>query len=236
MLDIIGALYAGALCATAVGVLTGFSEARLATKLIAVAIAAAWCGLLLAMTAAGGLVPGILGPVPVNLLPFGGFLTLLLGGWWVVPRFREALLSVPLPALVGLNAGRLGGLFFLLLYADGRLSAPFAPAAGLGDIAAGALAVPLAIRLALGAGGRFVLLRIWNALGALDLIVAVSLGALSAAGTPFRIFSEGPGTLAMANLPWVLVPGAFVPVFLLIHLAIATKLRTASRAGSLIPA
>lgn len=236
MLDIIGALYAGALFATAVGILTGFSEAPVSIKLTAIGVVAAWCGLLLAIAATGGLAPGALGPLPVNLLPFGGFLSLLLGSWLLVPRFRKALLSVPLPLLVGLNAGRLGGLFFLLLYTDGRLSAPFAPAAGLGDIAVGAFALPLAIVLSLGINGRSVLLGIWNTLGALDLIVAVSLGALSAAGTPFRVFSEGPGTLAMATLPWVLIPGVFVPLFLLIHLAIATKLRTTSRAGSLIAA
>lgn len=109
-------------------------------------------------------------------------------------RSSATRFSLPLPALVGLNAERLGGIFFLLLYADGRVSAPFAPAAGLGDMTAGALAIPLAAMLALGLDTRQVWLSIWNVLGALDLVVAVSLGVLSAAGTPFRIFTEGPGT------------------------------------------
>ena len=34
----------------------------------------------------------------------------------------------------------------------------------------------------------------WNGLGVLDLIVAVTLGVLSAPGTPFRVFADGPGT------------------------------------------
>jgi hypothetical protein len=55
-----------------------------------------------------------------------------------------------LPVLVGVNAARLGGVFFLLLYADGRLSAPFAPSAAFGDMITGALAIPLAAVLAAG--------------------------------------------------------------------------------------
>lgn len=163
MLDIVGALCGGALLATAVGVLIGFSEAPVSTKVTGVAVVAGWCGLLVAIAATGGLIPGALGRVPVNLLPFGGFVALLLCGWCLAPRFREALLSVPLPALVGLNAGRMGGVFFLLLYADSRLSAPFAPAAGLGDIATAAFATPLAIMLVLGANTRSGLLEIGRA-------------------------------------------------------------------------
>jgi hypothetical protein len=68
----------------------------------------------------------------------------------------------------------------------------------------------------------------WNALGTLDLVVAITLGALSAQGTPFRVFTEGAGTQAMATLPWVMVPAILVPLYLLIHLTIAAKLRAAS--------
>jgi hypothetical protein len=228
MLDVLGAIFATALYATVAGVLIGMSPLRPVTRLAAFAAAAAWLWLIVAVAALGGLAPGVLGPVPANLVPFTGLLGLLFGGWFLIPNFRSALLSVPLPALIGLHVGRLGGVFFLLLYADGRLSAPFAPAAGLGDMLTGALALPLAATLALGLDVRRAWLGIWNAFGALDLAVAVSLGVLSAPGTPFRIFSEGPGTLAMTTVPWVLVPAMLVPTFLLIHLAIATRLRTAS--------
>ena len=68
-------------------------------------------------------------------------------------------------------------------------------------------------------------LNVWNALGALDLIVAVALGVLSAPGTPFRVFTEEPGTAAMTALPWIMVPAILVPLYLLIHLTIAARLR-----------
>jgi hypothetical protein len=233
MLEVLGAIFATALYATVVGVLIGLSPGRAVTRLAVFAAAAAWLGTVVTVAALGGLAPGVLGPIPANLLPFGGLLALLFGAWFLLPQFRSALLSVPLPALVGLNVGRLGGLFFLLLYADGRLSAPFAPAAGVGDMITGALAIPLAVMPALGFELRRTWLGIWNAFGALDLVLAVSLGLLSAPGTPFRVFTEGPGTQAMTTVPWVFIPAMLVPIFLLVHFAIATRLRTAVQADRL---
>jgi hypothetical protein len=128
------------------------------------------------------------------------------------------------------HAGRIGGLFFLLLYAEGRRSAPFAPAAGLGDMITGALALILTAMLALGFEVRGAWLGLWNAFGVLDLVVAISLGALSAPGTPFRLFTEGPGTQAMTTLPWTFVPSLIVPILLLAHVTIAAKLRSSPRA------
>jgi hypothetical protein len=97
----------------------------------------------------------------------------------------------------------------------------------------GALAIPLAAMLALGFDIRRTWLGVWNAFGALDLVVAVSLGVLSVPNTPFRIFTEGPGTQVMTTLPWVLVPAMLVPIFFFIHFAITAKLRTATQAGRL---
>lgn len=234
MLDIITAIFAASLYTTIVGVLVGLSPLSAVTKLALFAAAAAWLGIVVAVAALGWLAPGALGPIPATLLPFTILLALLFGGWSLIPEFRNAVLAIPLPALVGVHAGRLGGVVFLLFHADGRLSAPFAPAAGIGDIVTAAFAIALAAMLALGLGVRRTWLATWNAFGALDLVVAVSLGALSMPGTPFRIFTEGPGTLVMTTVPGILVPGMVVPIFLFVHLAIAAKLRTAAaKAGRL---
>jgi hypothetical protein len=233
MLDLIATIFATAVYATVVGALMGMSPVGAMTRLIAFAAAAAWLAIIVTVAALGGLAPGVLGPVPTNLLPFTGLLVLLFGGWFLAPQFRSALLAVPLPVLVGVNAARLGGVFFLLLYADGRLSAPFALAAGVGDMITGVLAIPLAAMLASGFDMRRTWLGLWNAFGALDLVVAVVLGVLSAPGTPFRVFIEAPGTQAMTTVPWVFVPAMLVPIFFLIHLAIAARLRTAPQARHL---
>lgn len=233
MLDIIAAIFAAALYTTIVGVLVGLSPLSAVAKLVLFAAAAAWLGVIVAVAALGWLAPGALGPIPATLLPFTMLLVLLFGGWSLVPEFRNAVLALPLPVLVGVHAGRLGGIVFLLFYADGRLSAPFAPAAGIGDMVTGAFAIPLAAMLALGLGVRRIWLATWNAFGALDLVVAVSLGVLSMPGTPFRIFTEEPGTLVMTTVPGILVPGMVVPIFLLVHFAIAAKLRSAAKVDRL---
>ncbi|MGH7267864.1 MAG: hypothetical protein ACREMB_23860, partial [Candidatus Rokuibacteriota bacterium] len=140
MLDMVGAIGGTAVYAVLVGVLIGFAPVSRPTRLVAFASAAGWAGIIVAIAALGGFAPGAGGPIPAPVVAFGALLAMLFGGWFLLPRFRSALLSVPLPALVGLNAGRLGGVFFLLLAADGRLSAPFAPVAGAGDMLIAALA------------------------------------------------------------------------------------------------
>src|SRR5204863_202344 len=57
----------------------------------------------------------------------------------------------------------------------------------------------------------------WNLLGILDLVVAVSAGALSSA-----LASGVAGevtTAPMAQLPLVLIPAYLVPLFIMLHLA-----------------
>jgi hypothetical protein len=106
---------------------------------------------------------------------------------------------------------------------NGRLSAPFAPSAGWGDILIGFLAIPLAIIAARKTINNTVI-RLWNVLGALDLVIAITLEFLSSP-TPFRVFNAEPGTLAMTQLPWAMIPTMLVPIFLLIHTVIAVKIR-----------
>ena len=229
MLDMIGAIGCTAVYALLAGILIGLSPAGGRTKAILSIAAAAWGALIVAVAALGGFAPGAAEPVPAVAFAFAAWLALLIGAWLLVPGFREALSRLPLPALVGVNATRLVGVLFLLLAAEGRLSAPFAPSAGGGDIAVGALAIPLAALAATAGAGRAgwtdVWIGAWNALGVFDLVVAIGLGVLSAPGTPFRVFMQEPGTAAMGSLPWIMVPAMLVPVYLLIHLAIAARLR-----------
>lgn len=235
MLDMVGTIGGTASYALIVGALIGFSPLRTSVKLVLLAVAATWGVVIVGSAAVGGFAPGAAGPLPTPVLAFLGLFLLLFGGWWRFSRFRQALLSVPMAVLVGLNSLRIGGVFFLILAADGRLSAPFAPTAGWGDIVTALLAVPLAIALARRSGLLRMPLALWNAFGTLDLIVAISLGLFSAPNTPWRVFFEAPGTAAMAALPWVMVPAMLVPFYLLIHLTIAAQLRS-SRQIALAPA
>ena len=225
MLDVIGALVFGAINMAFLVVLIGLAAIRPASKFLAFAVAGTWISLIVTIAALGGFGPDIAGPFPTPVI---AFLMVIIAGaaaWLAWPAFRHAVLSVPLFALIGVNGVRVAGVFFLILHAQGRLAAPFSTSAGWGDIIAGAIAIPLvALMTWKGTAPRW-LLGSWNALGILDLITAIALGALSAPGTPFQVFTEAPGTKAMGTLPWVMIPAILVPLFLLTHLAIAVRLR-----------
>jgi hypothetical protein len=145
-----------------------------------------------------------------------------------VPWLREGLERAPLAILAGVNVVRILGVSFVILYAKNRLPAPFAPAAGWGDIVAGLAAVPVAwLAHRRGSGWRGTLLA-WNVFGLADLIDAIGLGVLSSPGPLRRIFAE-PGADLMSTLPWLLIPGFLVPLLTWTHLAIFYRLMKARR-------
>jgi hypothetical protein len=140
------------------------------------------------------------------------------------PPTRAALAAIPVPALIAIHAIRVLGFLFLLLFAAGRIAAPFAPEAGWGDVIAGATAVPVAWALASrGAGVRWLVL-VWNSFGLLDFLAASSLGMMSAPGSPLQAFFDAPGSTAMTALPWAIIPVFLVPQLLVGHLAIYWRL------------
>lgn len=140
-----------------------------------------------------------------------------------VKFLRENFHRVPLWLLIGVHTIRLLGVSFIILYAAGRLPAPFAPVAGWGDIFIGATA-PLVAWLAYqqGTNARLIV-WIWNVIGTLDLIAAIGLGVISSPGPVRLIFTE-PGSAIMTTLPWLLIPGFLVPLLFALHIAIFIRL------------
>jgi hypothetical protein len=122
----------------------------------------------------------------------------------------------------------LGGVFLVVMAQD-ALPPIFALPAGLGDIAIGVAAPFVAWRLARGEGVRR---AVWfNILGLVDLVVAISIGFLAAAG-PFQILDVVPSTAALAMLPLVLIPTVAVPVAITLHVASLRRLRAPASQGS----
>jgi len=141
---------------------------------------------------------------------------------------RRPLSAIPLPALIAVHGLRVLGVSFLLLHSMQRLPAPFAPVAGWGDIFVGATAGPVAWMAARAGGRARGLVLAWNAVGLLDLVAAVGLGATSSPG-PLRLFMEPPGSPIMTTLPWIVIPCFLVPSLAALHIAIFRRL---SRAAS----
>ncbi|MBI2996842.1 MAG: hypothetical protein HYY46_00070 [Deltaproteobacteria bacterium] len=174
-----------------------------------------WLALVFFLGAGGAFVrpPGTL-PLPI-LIGVTTPIIASLAVFWAVGAFREFVLAVDLRLATGIQAWRFAGLGFLALYEHGVLPGLFAWPAGLGDIAIGVTApwviLSLIRRPGFAASKPFV---VWNLLGILDLVVAVSTGALSSA-LALREITTAP----MAQLPLVLIPGYLVPLFIMLHLA-----------------
>jgi hypothetical protein len=229
MLDLIGSIVG----MSAIGInLVAFTQALPGTparRLVLAASAGGWVGLATALAAAGKFAFS-----PENTLPLLGILfalPLLLVGVFALrsEKTRAALLAVPMPVLIGLNSLRLLGVLFLLLAAAGRLGGPFPFSAGLGDIITGAIAIPLALKVARSGQAPLRAVRRWNIFGALDLVVAVSLGVLSADGTPMQLIHAGAGSEAIQYLPYALIPTVLVPFYLITHGIVAAQLAAARR-------
>jgi len=186
---------------------------------VAVAITLiAWFLLIVSLGAAGAFItrPGT-PPLPIAIAVVGPLL-FFLAGMRLSATFREFVLSLDLRLVAGMQAWRWAGFDFLSLYTHNVLPAVFALPAGLGDMAIGVTApwiiLALVRRPNFAASKAFVR---WNLFGILDLVVAISIGALSslfASGAPGEI-----STAPMATLPLLLVPAYLVPLFLMLHIS-----------------
>lgn len=203
-------------------------------RLSVAAVFAAWFALVLVIGATGALNPAGGFGVPALGLTVALPVAALVGAFAAAPTIRDAMLAIPLPAIVAVNAIRILGVMFVILYAAGKLPAPFAPSAGWGDIFVGVTALPLA-----GAMLRFGprirgLALLWNVIGIADLANAVALGALSAPG-PLQVFADPPSSALMTTLPWLLIPGFLVPCLMFLHVVIFYRLAKTEAAASAHP-
>jgi hypothetical protein len=192
---------------------------------VAVAIALTAWFLLVASLGAVGAFVGAPGKPPLAIALGAGSPLLLFFAWMRLSQsFRGFVLSLDLRLIAGMQAWRWAGLGFLFLYAHNVLPAVFALPAGLGDMAIGVMApwMILALVRRPGFATSAAFIR-WNLFGILDLVVAVSIGALSA------VFATGaPGEISvapMATLPLLLIPAFLVPLFLMLHAAALLQIR-----------
>ena len=177
-----------------------------------------WFVLVFLLGTAGAFVRPLESPPLPILLGFAILLVVFAVAYLGSRAFRALVLGTDLRFLTATQGWRAGGLGFLALYAHGVLPGLFAWPAGLGDIAIGItapwVALALVRRSRFAASRRFVA---WNLFGILDLIVAVSTGVLSSgfiAGLAGNV-----STAPMAQMPLVLIPAYFVPLFIMFHVA-----------------
>ena len=146
-----------------------------------------------------------------GFLLFGTLMTLPLMvfafGWYRAPAFRGFLEAIPLPALIGSQAYRLGGAIFLWMQAEGLMPPEIGVVAGCADALIGITAVPLAWAVANNIRGVRWLAIGWNLLGIADFLVAVSMVSLSFIGAlvlhpdPVRIGLHPLALISLFQLP-----------------------------------
>lgn len=224
-----GTLLVAAIVFNAVAFLGALDIGRTA-RLVLAAIAGLWAGTQIALGLAGAFTSAFATTFPLLGVMVAAPVIAAAVAAALSSRAREALLGVPTPLLVGLNAARIFGAFFLLLAADGRLGGPFPQSAGWGDVITGAVAVPLAF-YAMRQSARPAVFW-WNVFGAADLVAAVVLGTLSFNGSFVQVIQAGAGSNAVAEIPWVLVPTVLVPFYLITHGIVFAQLRHASRVAA----
>ena len=202
-----------------VGLYRSASEAGLGRR--AAAIVAVGAAILLAGWVAVSAVlayHGVYRSGPWVLVAFVGVLVALLVGTRIPAVARtlkapRAAIDLALPQAV-----RVVGGVFLVMMLLGRVPALFAVPAGLGDLATGLAAPWVARALSRGTGRRK---AIWfNVLGIVDIVVALSLGAL------VNVAATGSSGSALGVLPLVLIPTTALPLTATMHIVSLRRLTT----------
>jgi hypothetical protein len=198
-------------------------------SLVFVALAM-WLGLVSFLGSRGAFVASAdLPPVAIFLglaIPLAVFFAAY-SGWGA---FRAFVLGADLRFVAAMQAWRWAGLGFLSLYAHGVLPGLFAFPAGLGDMAIGVTAPWMVLGLirqpSFATSRRYI---VWNILGIVDFVVAVSMGTLCSGfihGLALNVT-----TSAMAQLPLILIPAYMVPFFIMLHCTAFFQTRQLTRSG-----
>jgi len=221
MLDFVGTVATANMIVLFVATVVLGLDAPRAAKLVLAGVVGVWAGLCAAAGAAGWI--AITHPFPlIGLFVAAPLLAAAIAATF--PAARQAMLSLPLSLMIGLNTGRVLGFLFLMLAAEGRLAGPFPTSAAWGDIITGAVALLLMLT---GLRGPTVLAA-WNLFGLADLVLAVGFGVTSGEGSPLQVFHAPPGSAAMQSLPWAFIPTVLVPGWIILHGIMLAKVRRLS--------
>src|SRR5215831_11888982 len=207
------------------------SNGRPSVRSVVVGALTVWFGVVFLLGSQGAFVasPGA-PPLPIFFgvaIPLGLFLAAYFG----LKSFRDFILGADLRFVTAMQAWRWAGGQFFWLYSWSVLPGLFAFPAGFGDMAIGVTAPWIVLGLVrnplFAASRRYV---IWNILGIVDFVVAVSMGVLSSG--LFHGISALNGNLttnAMNRLPLVLIPAFVVPFFTMLHLTALFQARQLAR-------
>jgi hypothetical protein len=171
------------------------------------------------------------GASPLPVLPLAVFLPVIIGAPLLLlsKRVGQVLDAMPVTWLIALQVYRVFGSWALAAWLQGVLPGVFALPAGMGDVLTGLFAVPAAIAVATGtAQGRRAAIA-WNILGLADLVVAITMGMITAPGR-FQLIVPNVPSIGAGAYPGVLTPAFVVPASILLHALSLRQLRRRNQA------
>jgi hypothetical protein len=145
-------------------------------------------------------------------------------GLWRSESIARLVYAIPLHWLVAAQVYRVAGGIFLALWAAGRMPWQFALPAGIGDVTTGIVAVVVATLLARNAIGAHRATYAWSFFGIADLVVAITMGAMTSPGRPHLLAFDAPNLL-ISSYPLIMVPTFAVPLALMLHGLVLWRLR-----------
>ena len=148
---------------------------------------------------------------------------------WQSESVARLVSAIPLHWLVAAQVYRVMGGIFLVLWAAGRMPWQFALPAGTGDVVTGIVAVVVAAQLARNAVGAHRATYAWCLFGIADLVVAITMGAMTSPGRPHLLAFDAPNLL-ISSYPLVMVPTFAVPLALMLHGLVLLRLRRGAAA------
>lgn len=174
-----------------------------------------WHGAAWIIVADGLLLPGA---VSIPLLPLMIVVPTALVITLLSRSHRIGILLDAMPTnwLIGLQAYRVIGGVFLANWLAGTTPGVFALPAGTGDVITGLMALPTAAILASGRSGSARAALFWNLFGITDLVVAITLGALTTPGPLQQLALDHPN-LTTGTYPTAIIPAFTVPTSLVLH-------------------
>ncbi len=141
-----------------------------------------------------------------------------------IPGVRAFALGIDLRMLTAIQAWRVAGVSFLVLYAFGLLPGLFAWPAGAGDAAVGVGAI-FALRALLRQAPTAHRSVFWlNVGGLVDFAVAIATGVLTS-NSAVGVLYDGAPRASLGLLPLSLVPTFFVPFWIICHMISFLQLR-----------
>jgi hypothetical protein len=138
--------------------------------------------------------------------------------------FRGFVLGIDLRLLTAVQAWRVIGGMFLVLYAFDLLPGLFAWPAGTGDVAVG-LAAPFVVLAMVRGAPTWRRQVAWlNIAGLIDFAAAVGTGVLTS-NTSLGVLADGATRASLGTLPLSLVPTFAVPLWIIFHMISLLQLR-----------